>query len=87
MKTIVFEGSAYEQLIEWAEEDFDVFLKIDRLLRDISREPFKGLGKPEPLKHTYKGYWSRRITSEHRLIYKFEQQTIFVASLKGHYGD
>jgi toxin YoeB len=53
MKTIVFEGSAYEQLIEWAEEDFDVFLKIDRLLRDISREPFKGLGKPEPLKHTY----------------------------------
>jgi len=87
MKTIVFEGSAYEQLIEWAEEDFDVFLKIDRLLRDISREPFKGLGKPEPLKHTYKGYWSRRITGEHRLIYKFEQQTIFVASLKGHYGD
>jgi len=87
MKSVVFEGSAYEQFVEWAESDFDIFLKIDRLLRDISRDPFKGLGKPEPLKYTYKRYWSRRITSEHLLIYKFEQQTIFVTSLKGHYND
>ncbi len=74
MKRIIFEGAAYEQFVEWAESDFDIFLKIDRLLRDISRDPFKGLGKPEPLKYTYKGYWSRRITAEHRLIYNLNSR-------------
>ncbi|MBI5915831.1 MAG: Txe/YoeB family addiction module toxin [Bacteroidetes bacterium] len=87
MKPILFEGEAYEQFVGWAEQDTDIFNRIDKLLRDISRTPFKGLGKPEPLKHAWKGWWSRRITSEHRLIYKFEKDTIFVASLKGHYGD
>ncbi|MBC7775800.1 MAG: Txe/YoeB family addiction module toxin [Phycisphaerae bacterium] len=87
MKRIFFEGEAYEQLTDWAENNLDVFWKIDSLLRDIGRDPFKGLGKPEPLKHKYKGYWSRRITSEHRLIYKMENDAIIVASLKGHYDD
>ncbi|MFN0036320.1 MAG: Txe/YoeB family addiction module toxin [Saprospiraceae bacterium] len=87
MKRVFFEGSAYEQLTEWADTDLDIFWKIDALLRDISRDPFKGLGKPEPLKHNYKGYWSRRITSEHRLIYKMENDAIVVAGLKGHYDD
>ncbi len=87
MKSVHFLGEAYEQFVEWAEQDFDIFTRIDQLLRDISRSPFKGLGKPEPLKHTWKGWWSRRITGEHRLIYKFEKDVIFVASLKGHYGD
>jgi len=87
MMRVIFEGSAYEQLTEWADIDLEIFWKIDRLLRDISREPFKGLGKPEPLKHSYKSYWSRRITLEHRLIYKVENNTILVASLKGHYDD
>jgi len=85
MKPIQFEGEAYEQFIEWSERNPDIFYRIDQLLRDISRTPFKGIGKPEPLKHTWKGWWSRRITSEHRLIYKFENGTIFIASLKGHY--
>ena len=87
MKPVLFEGEAYEQFIEWAEQAPDIFDRIDKLLRDISRTPFKGLGKPEPLKHKWKGWWSRRITAEHRLIYKFEKDTIFIASLKGHYGD
>jgi toxin YoeB len=87
MKRVIFEGGAYEQLTEWADFDLDIFWKIDRLLRDISRDPFKGLGKPEPLKHEYKGYWSRRITAEHRLIYKMENNAIIVASLRGHYED
>jgi len=87
MMRVIFEGSAYEQLTEWADIDLEIFWKIDRLLRDISREPFKGLGKPEPLKHSYKSYWSRRITLEHRLIYKVENNTPLVASLKGHYDD
>lgn len=87
MKSVLFEGDAYEQFVEWAENDSDIFERIDRLLRDISRDPFKGLGKPEPLKHKYKGFWSRRITDEHRLIYRFENDCIKVASLKGHYDD
>lgn len=87
MKTIQFAPKAYDEFVEWAETDREVFEKIDRMLREISRDPFRGLGKPEPLKHKHKGYWSRRITSEHRLIYKFENETIMVASLRGHYDD
>ena len=87
MKAIQFQEDAYEEFVEWAERDTEIFLKIDRLIRDISREPFKGLGKPEPLKHQYKGFWSRRITQEHRLIYKMINDIIVIVSLKGHYED
>jgi toxin YoeB len=85
MKAVLFSSKAYEELIDWAEVDFDIFEKINRLIKDISRQPFKGLGKPEPLKHNLKGYWSRRITEEHRLIYKFEDDIIKIVSMKGHY--
>jgi toxin YoeB len=85
MKAVHFEGTAYEQFVEWASENFSVFEKIVQLIGDISRDPFKGLGKPEPLRHQYKGYWSRRITLEHRLIYKMVNDVIFIASLRGHY--
>ncbi|MCE7921837.1 MAG: Txe/YoeB family addiction module toxin [Haliscomenobacteraceae bacterium CHB4] len=85
MKPVHFEGTAYEQFVEWALEDFTVFEKIVQLIKDISRDPFKGLGKPEPLRHKYKGYWSRRITQEHRLIYKMSDGVIVIASLRGHY--
>lgn len=85
MKPVHFEGTAYEQFVEWASEDFGVFEKIVQLIKDISRDPFKGLGKPEPLRHKYKGYWSRRITQEHRLIYKMADGVIVIASLRGHY--
>ncbi len=87
MKNIQFQETAYEQLIEWAETDKEIFLKIDRLIRDISRDPFKGLGKPEPLKYKYQGFWSRRITQEHRLIYRLVNDVIVIVSLKGHYDD
>jgi toxin YoeB len=85
MKSVCFHGEAYDHFIEWQERFPDVFEKIKILIRDISRDPFRGLGKPEPLKHYYKGYWSRRITLEHRIIYKFENNTITIVSLKGHY--
>lgn len=87
MKPVMFHGSAYTDFCEWAELDEDIFLKIQTLIKDISRNPFKGLGKPEPLKHKFKGYWSRRITQEHRIIYKYENDTIIIASVKGHYDD
>ncbi len=85
MKPVLFSGSAYLQFCEWAEMDNDIFLKTQQLIKDISRDTFKGLGKPEPLKHQYKGYWSRRITKEHRLIYKLENDVIVIASVKGYY--
>jgi toxin YoeB len=87
MKSVLFHGTAYSDFCEWAEIDDDIFEKIKVLIKDISRNPFKGLGKPEPLKHQFKGYWSRRITQEHRVIYKLENDIIVIASVKGHYGD
>jgi toxin YoeB len=87
MKDIKFNGKAYEEFIEWAETDKNIYDKIKELLKDISREPFKGLGKPEPLKHELRGYWSRRITKEHRLIYKVEKNALIILSMFGHYTD
>ena len=85
MKPIYFHADAYEHFIGWQEQSPEIFEKIKVLIKDISRDAFKGLGKPEPLKHHYRGYWSRRITSEHRIIYKFEGSTITIVSMKGHY--
>lgn len=70
---------------EWMKESPEVAAKIVELIRDISRNSFKGLGKPEPLKGNYKGFWSRRINLEHRLIYKIEADTIYILKCKGHY--
>jgi toxin YoeB len=87
MRDIKFNGKAYEEFIEWAETDKNIYDKIKELLKDISREPFKGLGKPEPLKHELREYWSRRITKEHRLIYKVEKDMLTILSMFGHYTD
>ncbi|MCF8362251.1 MAG: Txe/YoeB family addiction module toxin [Prolixibacteraceae bacterium] len=59
--------------------------KINNLLKEISRHPYSGLGKPEPLKYKYKGFWSRKITSEHRLIYKYRENEIQIAKCRFHY--
>lgn len=85
MKPIQFESSAYQDYIDWAKTNEDIFDKINKLIVDIDRNVFKGLGKPEPLKGNYKGYWSRRITGEHRLIYKIEKDIIYICSCHGHY--
>lgn len=81
----------------WSDDAWDDYLywhdqgsksnikKINKLIKDIDRSPFAGLGKPEPLKHDLSGKWSRRITDEHRLIYKVENETIFIYSAKDHY--
>ncbi len=87
MKNIQFSGKAYEELLYWVENDPKFFDKVKTLLREISSEPFKGTGKPEPLKHNMRGWWSRRINSEHRIIYKMVDGVIWVDSLKGHYDD
>lgn len=87
MKAVQLEGEAYEQLIQWSVDDINIFRKIHQLIKDIDRDPFKGLGKPEPLRYALQGYWSRRITQEHRLIYKMAKDEIVIVSMVGHYSN
>ena len=87
MRSVKFSAAAFQEYNDWIENDKDIFDKIKELIKDISREPFKGLGKPEPLKGDYSGYWSRRITQEHRLIYSVSSDTINIVKCKGHYFD
>jgi toxin YoeB len=83
--TVTFAASALADYKAWAVEDKKIFDRINVLVQDIVRSPFSGLGKPEGLKHNLSGYWSRRITHEHRLVYKVTDDTIFIASCKFHY--
>ena len=86
MKTIQFEEVAYSDFVNWATDDKTIFKKIANLIKDIDRKGVNvGIGKPEPLKHNLTGYWSRRITDEHRLVYKIENEVIVIAQCKGHY--
>ena len=87
MKNIQFSQDAFKQFIEWQKMDEDIFDKISELIRDVSRDPFKGIGKPEALKGNFKGFWSRRINQKHRLIYQVESDNIFIHSCYGHYDD
>ena len=82
---ICFDPEAFDDFRAWATEDRKIFKKIGELIRDASRTPFQGLGKPEPLKHKLSGFWSRRITDEHRLVYKVERDTLYIVSCKFHY--
>jgi toxin YoeB len=85
MRNIAFEKQAFEQFTEWAAKDRKIYTKIGRLIADTLRNPFSGIGKPEPLKHDLKGCWSRRITDEHRLVYKVTDDLIIVLSCRFHY--
>ncbi|HEY9647772.1 MAG TPA: Txe/YoeB family addiction module toxin [Chroococcidiopsis sp.] len=85
MSNIAFEREAFEQFNAWATEDKKIYDKIVKLIDDILRNPFKGLGKPEPLKYELKGCWSRRITDEHRLVYQVTETSIIILSCKFHY--
>jgi toxin YoeB len=86
MRNITFERKAFDQFNDWAQEDRKIYAKIVELIDDILRSPFSGLGKPEALKYALKGYWSRRITDEHRLVYKVTDSQIIILSCKFHYG-
>ena len=82
---VAFEKGAFEDFTRWATDDKKVYKRITSLIMDILRQPYSGLGKPEPLKHELQGYWSRRITEEHRLIYKVEHETVIIVACKYHY--
>lgn len=83
----VFSDFAWEDYTMWLLEDRKFLKKINELLRDIDRNGYEGLGKPEPLRHDLTGYWSRRITEKDRLIYKIENDTIYIIGCKGHYDE
>jgi toxin YoeB len=86
MRSFNFDNDAFDDFCNWAIYDKKVFKKIVELLKSIKRTPYQGIGKPEALKFNQSGYWSRRITDEHRLVYKVdEKNNIFIASCKGHY--
>ena len=85
MKKVAFEPEAFEQLGQWATEDKKIFKKILELIRDIQRDPFAGIGKLEPLKYELQGYWSRRITDEHRLVHKVQEDLLVILTCKYHY--
>jgi toxin YoeB len=84
-RKIVFERGAFEDFTAWATTDKGIYRRVVALILDILREPFAGLGKPEPLRHELKGYWSRRIDSEHRLVYKVDQDAVTIVACKYHY--
>ncbi len=85
MRNIEFVPKAFKEYLNWIETDRKTALKIGDLIRDTLRDPFTGLGKPEALKHQYKGLWSRRIDQEHRLVYRITEQSIIVFSCYLHY--
>ncbi len=81
----VFTDESWEDYIFWQQNDNKKLKRINELLKDISRNPYQGIGKPEPLKHKYSGFWSRRIDSEHRLIYRILDDEIQIAKCRFHY--
>lgn len=81
----VFVDESWEDYMYWQKTDNRLLQRINILLKEISRTPFTGSGKPEPLKFKYKGFWSRRINDEHRLIYKVTDNEILIAKCRFHY--
>jgi len=81
----VFTDIAWEDYLYWQATDKKIHRKINELIKDIDRNRNEGLGKPEPLKHELDSFWSRRITPEHRLIYKIDEANIYIVQCRGHY--
>ena len=82
---ITFTDSAYKDYLYWGKKDSKKFIRIQTLLKDIKSNSYVGIGKPEPLKHDLKGFWSRRIDKQHRLVYKVRKEDILVISCRFHY--
>jgi toxin YoeB len=89
---IDFTSHGWEDFTYWLENDAEIALKIKNLIKEIKQNPFKGTGKPEPLKHALKGFWSRRITGEHRLVYRVSGKKVIdqkctIIQCRFHYDD
>jgi toxin YoeB len=81
----VFPDGAWEEYLHWQQYDKRILKRINELIKDIERNHYQGIGKPERLKHGLSGYWSRRINSEHRIVYKIENDSIRIAQVRYHY--
>lgn len=82
---LLFADEAWEDYLYWQKQDKRMVERINKLIRETQREPFAGVGKPEPLKHALAGFWSRRITDEHRMVYRGEGKILMIAQLRFHY--
>ncbi|WNL38092.1 Txe/YoeB family addiction module toxin [Halomonas sp. PAMB 3232] len=82
---LVFAENAWEDYLYWQKTDKKILGRINKLIKEIQRQPFEGVGKPEPLKHGFAGYWSRRINDEHRIVYKVADDALLIAQLRYHY--
>ena len=82
---LIFSENAWDDYLYWQKTDKKMLKRVNTLIKDIQRSPFAGIGKPEPLKHAFSGYWSRRIDSKHRLVYKIEEDALLIAQLRYHY--
>jgi toxin YoeB len=82
---LVFAEQAREDYLHWQATDRKLLKRIHTLIKEASRTPFEGSGKPEALKHALSGYWSRRINDEHRMVYKVESNSLLIAQLRYHY--
>lgn len=84
--TIKWADEAWEDYRWWHKQDRRLHARINKLIETIEKDPFRGIGKPEPLRHEWMGYWSRRINAEHRLVYKMEKGVLYIAACRYHYG-
>ena len=82
---LIFSEQAWEDYLHWQKTDKKLVERINVLVKDISRSPFSGIGKPEPLKNALSGYWSRRINDEHRIVYRIADGSMLIAQLRFHY--
>ena len=82
---LIFAEQAWEDYLYWQKTDKQLLKRINNLIKDVTRDPFDGIGKPEPLKHALSGYWSRRINDEHRMVYTIHEDSLLIAQLRYHY--
>ena len=82
---LIWSDKSWSEYVDWQNQDKNILKKINSLIKDINRDPYCGIGKPEQLKHELLGCWSRRITNEHRLVYEINDSSIAIVSCKYHY--
>ncbi len=82
---LVFSREAWEEYLYWQQTHPEILKRINQLIKETMRDPYRGIGKPEPLKHAFQGYWSRRITAEHRIVYRVVRGDLWIAQLRYHY--
>lgn len=82
---LCFVDESWEDYLYWQKTDKKMLARINKMIKEISRNPYEGIGKPEALKHKYRGFWSRRIDKEHRLIYRVTEKEIWIVKCRFHY--